>query len=104
MGKTTGLKEGLDNVKRCSDTGGKCTSKTTGHTVGERVIFSLRVHNLREGLVRDKLGGCEGHGHAEGGRVGDVEGLEAFGAVEGFGALHQGLVDGAVDLHTLLDH
>lgn len=72
--------------------------------MGERVIFLLGVHELGEGLVGDKLCGSEGNSHAEGGRVGEVEGLETLSAVEGFGTLQQTLVNGSVDLHSLLNH
>ena len=59
---------------------------------------------LFRSLVGNELGSREGHCHAEGGRIGEVECLETLGSVKGFGALHQGLVDGAVDLHSLLDN
>ena len=72
--------------------------------MSEGVVFSLGVHDLGDGLVGDKLSGGERNGHAEGGRVGDVEGLETLGAVKGFGALGNALVDRAVNLHTLLDN
>lgn len=72
--------------------------------MGERVIFLLGVHELGEGLVGDKLCGSEGNSHAEGGRVGEVEGLETLSAVKGFGALQEALVNGSVDLHSLLNH
>lgn len=104
LSETTGLKKCLHDIERSGDTRSKGTSKTTGHAVGERVIFLLGVHELGEGLVGDKLCGSEGDSHAEGGRVGEVEGLETLSAVEGFGALHQALVNGSVDLHSLLDH
>lgn len=104
LSETTGLEKCLHDIERSSEARSKGTSKTTGHAVGERVIFLLGVHKLGEGLVGDKLCGSEGNSHAEGGRVGEVEGLETLSAVEGFGALHQALVNGSVDLHSLLDH
>lgn len=103
LGEAAGLEEGLHDVERGGDTGGEGTGETAGHAVGERVVFHGGVHHLREGLVRDELGGGEGHGHAESGRIGDVEGLETLGAVNGFGALHKTLVNRPVDLHPLLD-
>lgn len=103
LGKTAGLEEGLHNVQGSGDTGGKGTSETTGHAVGERIIFALGVHDLGDRLVCDELGGRKRYGHAEGGRVGEIEGLETLGAVNGFGALHQTRVDGSVDLHSLFD-
>lgn len=100
--KASGLEQGLDNVERGGDTSGESTGQTTCNAMGEGVVILLGVHHLRDRLVGNELGGREGHGHAKCGRVGDVEGLETFGAVEGLGALCQGLVDGAVNLHTLL--
>lgn len=71
--------------------------------MGERIVISLGVHDLGDGFICDELGGGKRHGHAEGGRVGEVEGLETLGAVDGFGALHETLVDGSVDLHSLFN-
>jgi len=103
FGEATGLQKSLHDVEGRGDTGGKGTGKTAGHAVGEGVVLLGGVHHLGDGFIGDKLGGSEGDGHAEGGWVGDVEGLETFSAIEGFGALHQGLVNRSVNLHTLLD-
>lgn len=87
------MEEGLHDVEGCGETGGEGTGETAGHAVGEGVVLLGGVHHLGDGLVGDELGGSERDGHAEGGGVGDVEGLETLGAVEGFGALHQALMN-----------
>lgn len=103
FGQTTSLEKGLHHVERSGDTGREGTSKTTCHAVGEGIVVSLGVHNLGDRLVGNELGRSEGHGHAESCRVGEVEGLKTLSSVKGFGTLHHGLVNGAVDLHSLLD-
>lgn len=100
--ESSGLKERLYNIKWGGNTSCDGTGQTACHAVGEWVVILLRIHHLRDRLIGNELCGREGHGHAECGRVGDVKGLDTFSAVEGLGALRQGLVDGAVDLHTLL--
>ena len=72
--------------------------------MGERIIFLLRVHNLRKRLVGHKLGSGEGNRHAQGGRVRDVEGADSFGAVDSPSALGNSPVSRAMDLHPLLDN
>lgn len=101
--ETTGLEESLHHIEGSSDTSGKGTSETTGHAVGERIVIARGVHDLGNRFICDELGGGKRHGHAKGGRVGEIEGLETLGAVDSFGALHQALVNGSVDLHALLD-
>jgi len=90
--QATGLKERLYDIQRSGETGRKGTGQTTGYTVGEGVIFLRRVHDLGKRLIRDELGGGEGNGHAKGSRVGDVESLETFCAVDGPRTLGEGLV------------
>lgn len=70
----------------------------------ERIVLLVGVHHFRYRLVGDKLRRRERHRHAEGCRIGDVEGVGALGAVDCPSALHEGLVYGAVDLHALLDY
>jgi hypothetical protein len=91
--QATGLKERLYDVKGSGNTSCEGTGQTTCDAVGERVVLILGVHDLRDGLVGNELSGREGHGHAKCGGVGDVEGLDTFSAVEGLGALRQGLVN-----------
>lgn len=91
--EATGLKERLHDVKGSGKTSCEGTGQTTCDAVGEWVVIILGVHDLRDRLVGNELSGREGHGHAKCGRVGDVEGLETFSAVEGLGALRQGLVN-----------
>jgi len=102
--ETASLEKSLDNVERSGDTGRESTSKTTSHAVGEGVVILLWVHELGDRLVGNELSGSEGDCHAKGGRIREVEGLETLSFVDGFRALHQRLVDGAVDLHSLLDN
>lgn len=102
--QTASLEKSLHDIEGSSDTRCEGTGKTTCHAVSERVVILLGVHEFRDRLVGNELGSCEGHCHAEGGRIGEVECLETLSSVKGFGALHQGLVDGAVDLHSLLDN
>lgn len=71
--------------------------------MGEWIVVFLRVHEFGYRLVGHELRRGKGHGHAEGGRVGDVKGLQAFCSVEGFGALGEALVHRAMDLHALFD-
>lgn len=101
--QTTSLEKGLYHVERSGDTGREGTSKTTCHTMGEGIVVSLGVHDLGDRLIGNKLGRSEGHGHTEGCWVGEVEGLETLSSVKAFGTLHHGLVNGAMDLHSLLD-
>lgn len=102
--QASGLQERLDHVQRCGDTGRKGTGQTTGDAVGERIVVLPGVHDLGERFVCDELCGGEGNGHAEGGGIRDVKGLESFRAVDRPGTLPDALVDGAVNLHALLDH
>lgn len=102
--QTAGLKERFDDVERGGDTGRKRTGQTSGDAMGEGVVVLRGIHDLGNRLVCDELGGGEGDGHAERGRVGDVEGLETFGAVDGLGTLADGLMYRAMNLHALLDH
>lgn len=90
--QATGLKERLHDVQRGGETSRKGTGQTTGDAVGEGVVFLRRVHDLGKRLICDELGGGEGDGHAKGGRVGDVESLEAFCVVDGPRTLGEGLV------------
>ena len=69
----------------------------------EGVIVFSGIHDFGEGFVGHELGGGEGDGHAEGGRVGDVESGETLDAVEGTSAVGDGSVGRAVDLHSLFD-
>ena len=99
----TRLEQRLDHVQRGGDPGRDGTGQTTRHAVGEGVVLHGGVHDFGDGFVGHKLGGGEGNGHAEGGGVGDVEGLQPLGLVDAAGALGESLMNGAVDLHPLLD-
>lgn len=67
------------------------------------VVSADGIHDFGHGLVGHELKSSKGDCHAQCGRVRDVEGGEAFGAKYVSGAMGNALVDGAVQLHTLLD-
>lgn len=102
-GQASSLQKCLDHVEWCRNCSCHGTSKTSRNTMGEWIILLRWVHNFRYWLVSDKLSGGKGDGHAEGGRVRDVESLEAFHSIDCSGTLRKRLVDGTVDLHALFD-
>jgi len=97
------LQQRLDDVERRGDAGGESAGQPTGDAVGDGVVCFGGVHDFGHGLVGHELEGGEGHGHGEGGRVGDVEGGEALGAEDLARASGDGRVGTAVDLHALFD-
>lgn len=102
--QASGLQQRLDDVQGCGDTSRKGTGQPSGDAVGERIVFLPGVHELGERLVCDELRSGKGNGHAEGGGIGDVKGLEPFRAVDRPVTLPDTLVYGAMNLHALLDH
>lgn len=99
----SGLQQRLDHVERGRDAGCDGAGQATGYAVRGRVVLLARVDDLGNGLVRGELHGRKGDRHGQGCRVGHVEGRQALGAVDGLGAVVDGSVDGAVNLHALLD-
>lgn len=97
------LQQSLDHIERSRHPGRDGSSQASRDTVGDRIIAFRGVHDLRDGLVGGELDGREGDGHGECRGVGHVEGPHTFRAVHRLGALGDGLVDGTMDLHTLLD-
>lgn len=73
--QTARLQQRLDHIERRGDGGCDSTRETAGNTVSKRIVVFLWVHEFGYRLVRHELRRGKGHGHAEGGRVGDVKGL-----------------------------
>jgi len=67
------------------------------------IVSAGGVHDFGHGLISHKLESGEGDGHAQGGRVGDIEGGEAFCAKNVSAAMSDTLIYRAVQLHALLD-
>lgn len=84
---TSGLQQGLDDIKRSGSGSGDTTSETTSSAVGQRVVARAAVHEFRDGLVGGKLKSGKGNSHGESGGVRDVEGADALVAEDGACAL-----------------
>lgn len=99
------LQQRFDDVQRRRRRGRETARQSARRAVRQGIVAGLSssLHDFREGLVCGELEGGEGNRHGEGGRVGDVEGAEAFVAEDGARAVGDGAVGGTVDLHALFD-
>lgn len=61
------------------------------------------VQYFRDGLVRGKLYGGKRNGHSKSGGIGNIKGPKTLVTEDGFGALEDGGVGGAMHLHPLFD-
>jgi hypothetical protein len=63
------LKQCFDHIQRGRYSSRECTSKPTSHTVRNRIVFLLRIHDSRERVVRHELCRRERYSHAERRRI-----------------------------------
>lgn len=72
------LKQCFDHIQWCRNSSREGASKSTSHTVRNRIVLLFRIHDSRERVVCHELCRCERYSHAERRRIRHVECPEPF--------------------------